>query len=287
MLIITTTLELTFALFTVIPFIFYGRFLSWVNFFSKVFKAFAMVFFYGVCLCISLTSSREARPVSRGLQTAGMVAIGVGVFVSYFFMVLKIFVILWTTIKSKCTEEGKDPKDGRSRVEKSREELRDEELLKSVRGLIVYSDVDLDALEVYKRGINDCKMLDDDFDLDNRRKHFQRSKRVKNLSDNKNHFFAFKDAPEEGIGGRGPKPRNFGRRDLSGRGLSWHHMVSLERKKKIEKKRKIRYGREHDLSDRINLNNPDVSENHRGAVNPRNSQPNQIKAKKRFVPMYW
>ena len=112
-------------------------------------------------------------------------------------------MILWTIIRRKCTERGKeDSKDGSSAAKKSKEELADEELLKSVRGLIVYSDVDLDPQEANNIGIDEWGALDDDFGLENGKKRLEINESAKNMADEKNNPFDFLDAAEEGIDDR-------------------------------------------------------------------------------------
>ena len=127
-------LELVFILLTIIPFCTVCRFISKVDLCSKITKSVCLEGFFISCLIIKLNSGRAQAPVDENLQRFGMLFISLGIFNSYFFLIIKIVQILGRMIKKRLMNKPKESKEG-------------QDLTLSQRGLIFYKADDLDKTE--------------------------------------------------------------------------------------------------------------------------------------------
>ena len=120
--------ELLFMLLTVLPYWKHIKFISSLEFWSKVVRFVCMTGFFGVCLLIRITSPEEYQPVSQTLQNIGIMLISAGVLTTYLFTVIKLFLLVKTLLKEYLNKK------------KNKEKEVVEDLTKEQRGLIFYKE---------------------------------------------------------------------------------------------------------------------------------------------------
>ena len=94
-------IEALFLLLTLIPYFTHSRFLNCFELFTKIFKFVFMMAFLVTCFIISYQSGGGRKlPISKNLQSFGIIAIVAGIIVYYLVTVVKIILMVVTATRS-------------------------------------------------------------------------------------------------------------------------------------------------------------------------------------------
>ena len=137
------SLEVLFLLLTVIPYFCYHRFISVFEVASKITKSACLGGFFMVCIWIELSSSGRDIPISSNVQMTGMILIMLGILFNYLFTLIKIVLLVIGVVKAMI--EKLKQKKQKEKVGQRDKGEGVEDLTKSLRGLVWYSEVDLSS----------------------------------------------------------------------------------------------------------------------------------------------
>ena len=146
LLVLLVLLETIFFLLTLIPLVFRFRFLSWVEISEKVLRFFFMAGFFSICLIISLKGDGRQHPVSKTLQSYGMLVLLIGIILNFLMTFIKAVISVIQTAKVLLTKK------------KTKKKSEEEKLYDEQRGLIFYSEYDLSK---NRKGIGSTAGLND------------------------------------------------------------------------------------------------------------------------------
>ena len=227
LLFLLALVEAIFMALALIPFITVTRFISWLNLAEKTLKFIFMEGFFLTCLVISIKNNGQRKPVSKKLQSLGIVMVLGGMVITYLFTFIKITVLVVKSVAGLLKKKKKDV----TTVEK--------EYL-SQRGLIFYTEKEQGQEE---QGEEDFDEKDEKKSLEKKEEQIEEKPIFRvdvGEEEEEEKVGHHPKEKEECFGGGDPfdflnsntskqtqkrnrtQPKSFGVRDLRQRGVSWH-----------------------------------------------------------------